>query len=295
MSKASRDTLTSLSQDLSRAVADASVGLVTVHDGRRILSGIIWREGLIVTADEAIQGEEDLKVTLPDDATVSAEMLGRDPSTDVALLKAETGSGAPWTEAVAPPPGALALAIGRGQSGPTATFGVVAEAGGAWTSENGGRIDAMIRLSFTLPHRIEGGAIVSADGGLLGLAAAGPGRQALVIPTTTVERAVSVLSEKGYVARGYLGVSLHPMGRNAPGGALVFDVAADSPAARAGFLIGDIVATWNGEPVQSVRDIARRLGTGSVGEQAKLGLVRAGKTIEKTVVIGERRRERVSQ
>jgi S1-C subfamily serine protease len=277
--------LATLSHATAAAVAAAAERVARLDDGARHLSGLIWSEGLIVTAEECLAGD-DVTATLPDGRAVAAELAGRDPSTDVALLRADTGPPPDWPEAATPAAGALALAVGRGGS-PLAAFGIVAEAGPAWTSSAGGRIDARIRLSFALPHRIEGGAAVDAEGRLLGLAVADPRRRALVIPTSTVARAVAALAAHGYVGRGYLGLALQPL--RGAGGLIVVEVSEGGPAAAAGFLVGDVVTTWDGGPVGSMRALARRLGPETIGQQVKLGVTRAGSPLEVAVTIGERR------
>jgi S1-C subfamily serine protease len=278
----SANPLAALSGALAAAVAAAAARVARIDDGGRQLSGLIWSDGLIVTAEECLAGDE-ATATLPDGRAVPAELAGRDPSTDVALLRADTGPVADWPPAEAAV-GALALAVG---GGPLAAFGIVAEAGPAWTSVAGGRIDARVLLSFALPHRIEGGAAVDAEGRLLGLAVADPRRRALVIPAATVARAVATLAAHGYVGRGYLGLALRPLPGG--GGLIVVEVSADGPAAAAGFLVGDVVTTWNGEPVGSMRALARRLGPDAVGQQATLGVTRAGGGLEVAVAVGERR------
>ena len=284
----STDPLVALSRATAAAVAAASARVVRLAEGGRGLSGLLWSEGLIVAAEECLEGDEGIVATLPDGRTVPAELAGRDPSTDVALLRAETGPVAPWPAAPAPAPGAIVLAVGRGEAGPRAAFGIVAEAGPAWTSSAGGRIDALVRLSFALPRSIEGGAAVDADGALLGLAVADPRRRGLVIPAATVARAVATLAERGYVGRGYLGLALQPL-RARGGGLVCAEVAEDGPAAAAGFVVGDIVTTWDGEPLRSMRDLARRLGPDAVGTRATLGVTRAGAPLDLAVEVGERR------
>jgi S1-C subfamily serine protease len=281
------DALAALSRATEAAVAAAAARVVRLDDGGRGQSGLIWAEGRIVTAEECLAAEDGLGVRLPDGRRVEAELLGRDPTTDVALVAADTGPVADWP--VAPPPavGALALAVGRGGDGPLAALGLVGATGPAWTSAAGGRIDALIRLALPLPHPLEGGAAVDAEGRLLGLAVADPRRRALVIPAATVARAVAALAEKGYVARGYLGLALQPMRRGA-GGLIVVEVEDGGPAAAAGLLVGDIVTTWEGEGLRSMRDLARRLGADSVGRAVRLGLQRAGRAEEVAVTIGER-------
>jgi S1-C subfamily serine protease len=128
--------------------------------------------------------------------------------------------------------------------------------------------------------------VVAPDGTLIGLAVTGPWRRALAIPASTVERAVKVLAEKGYVPRGYLGVGLHPT----RDGAVIVSIEPEGPAAKAGFLVGDIVTTWNGEAIASVGGVSNRLSTGTVGETAKVGVLRGGLANEIPVVIGERPR-----
>jgi S1-C subfamily serine protease len=152
----------------------------------------------------------------------------------------------------------------------------------------GGEIDALITLSVRLSSRSEGGAVVAPDGGLIGMAVTGARRRTLAIPASTIARAVATLAEKGYVPRGWLGVSLHPMGQGA--GAIVVGLEPESPAAKGGFLVGDIVTTWGGAPVQSVGDLAERLSTGTVGATARLGVLRGGNALELDVTIGERPR-----
>jgi S1-C subfamily serine protease len=284
------EPLVALSRATAAAVERAAARVVRVSDGRRRMSGLLWTEGRIVTAEECLAGDEGLSVTLPDGRSVPAELAGRDSSTDVALLTAETGQVEAAAAAAAPAAGALALAVGRGEDGPLAAFGVVAAAGPAWTSAAGGRIDARIRLSFVLPHPLEGGAAIDAAGGLLGLAVADPRRRGLVIPAATVERAVAALAAKGYVGRGYLGLALQPL-RRAGGGLIAVEVEEGGPAAAAGFVVGDIVTTWEGAPLGSMRALARGLGPEAVGRAVRVGVTRGGTPMELTVTVGERRPE----
>jgi S1-C subfamily serine protease len=278
-----------LSDQFAALTADAAPRLVAVHgaDGGQ-LSGIIWRTGLVVTAHEALAGEDDFRVTLADGSSVVAELAGRDPSTDVALLKVATPEFADWQQAGTPAVGSLAVVVGRGEHSPLASFGLVSEIGPAWRSMRGGEIDARITLGLRLSSRAEGGAVIAPHGALIGLAVTGPRRRALAIPASTIERAVAILGEKGYVPRGYLGVSLHPLGKG--DGAIVVGIEPDGPAARAGFVVGDIITTWNGEGVRSVGEVSHRLGAGSVGDAVKLGVLRGGVANEIDVTVGERPR-----
>jgi S1-C subfamily serine protease len=281
------DALAALSAATTAAVAAAAARVVRLDDGGRALSGLIWSEGRIVTAEECLAAEEEVGAHPHDGRVLRAELLGRDPTTDVALLAADTGPVADWPAAPPPAVGALVLVVGRGEHGPLAALAIVGAAGPAWSSAAGGRIDALIRLAAPLPHALEGGAAVDAEGRLIGLAVADPRRRGLVIPHATVGRAVAALAARGYVARGYLGVALQPMRRG--GGLIVVEVEAGGPGAAAGLLVGDIVTTWEGEPLRSMRDLSRRLGSDSVGRSVRLGLTRAGGALDRAVTIGERR------
>ncbi|MDR3472450.1 MAG: S1C family serine protease [Devosia sp.] len=282
--------LAGFSAALAGATARAAARVVVVEGAREALSGVVWRTGLVVTAHEGLSGDEEFFITSADGERRPAILVGRDPSTDVALLKAETGPFEDWPAAATPAAGALALAVGRGQNGPIAAFGPVSESGPAWRSMRGGLIDARLVLGLRLTARIEGGAVIAADGRLIGLAVSGPRRRALAIPASTVERAVATLGDKGYVARGYLGLSLHPIAGTGSTGAIIVGVEADGPAAKAGLVVGDIITTWNGEAIESVGAVSRRLGTDVVGQTAKLGLLRGGNATELDVTIGERPR-----
>ena len=281
--------LAALSASITGLAASIAPRLIAVQgaDGRQ-LSGFIWRTGLAVTAHEALEGEDEIAVLTADGTTATAHLAGRDPSTDVALLKFETGEFADWPAAALPLPGALALIAGRGEESLIASLASVTEVGPAWRSMRGGEIDARITLNLRLSGRSEGGVVVAPDGALIGMAVTGAHRRTLAIPASTIARAVATLNEKGYVPRGWLGVSLHPMGQG--GGAIVVGIEAESPAAKGGFLVGDIITTWEGEPVDTVAGVADRLSAGTVGHTIKLGVLRGGSALELDVAIGERPR-----
>jgi S1-C subfamily serine protease len=278
-----------LSDALAAATEGAARRVALLHDGSSTLSAILWADGLVVTAEETLGRDEGLRLVLPDGREAAGELAGRDPSSDVALIRAETGPVAAWEAAAVPAAGALALAVGRGAAGPVAALAPVAESGPEWRSARGGRIDALIRLGAVMPRRLEGGAVVAADGRLIGLAAADPRRRGLAIPAATVGRAVAALAVRGYVARGYLGLGLQPL--RGGGGLLVVEVAAGGPGAAAGLVVGDVIADWDGEAAGGMRALARRLGPDAVGARVRLGLVRAGAPAEATLTIGERPRD----
>jgi S1-C subfamily serine protease len=282
--------LSDLSDDAAALAERVSPRIVAVRgaDGRSS-SGFVWRTGLVVTAEEALEGEDEAEVLLADGKAQKAALLGRDPSTDVALLKLETGTFDEWAAATAAKPASLALIAGRAQGSLLAALTAVSDVGPAWRSLRGGEIDAEIGLATRLGSRSEGAAIVAPDGSLIGMGVSSPRRRALVIPASTIARAVKTLEEKGYVPRGWLGVMLHPVGTGA--GAIVLGVEEKSPAEKAGLLVGDVITTWNGETVGSVGDMAQRLAAGTLNSTVKLGVLRAGNARDIEVSLGERPRQ----
>jgi S1-C subfamily serine protease len=295
------DLLSAFSNRLAEIVSQAAPGVVAIEGRRRFTSsGFIWRAGVVVTADEALDTEEDIAVLLPDGRRVAATLAGRDPSTDIAVLRIEEKGIAPvrLNTTDTPLPGHVALAVGRRPEGAIANFGLVSVAGGPWRSMRGGQLDRFIRLDLRLDPRAEGGAVLDTTGSAIGMAVLGPRRSVLAIPATTIERVAEQLIAKGRIARGYLGLGLQPVRLDEalarsltlpePRGTIVVSVDPQGPGARAGILLGDVVAKWNGEPVRGVRDVFRRLGPDTVGQTVALTIVRAGQATSANVTIGER-------
>jgi S1-C subfamily serine protease len=192
-------------------------------------------------------------------------------------------------------PGHVVLAIGNHEGARVASLGVVATVGGPWHSLRGGTIDNLIRVDLVLSPAAEGGALIDAEGRIVGMAVLGPRRRVLAIPTSTIDRVVDQLLAKGHVFRGYLGAGLQPVRRGRPSqpsssgrGVLVVSIDPDGPAARAGLLVGDIVISWNAKPVDRVREVMQFLRADSAGSTVDLGLIRGGAPMGVKVVIGER-------
>jgi S1-C subfamily serine protease len=192
----------------------------------------------------------------------------------------------------------MVLAVGNHEGSPLAALGIIALATGPWYSARGGTIDNFIRLDLALSPVGEGGALVGTHGQVMAATVLGPRHRAIAIPASTIERAVDQLLARGQVFRGYLGAGLRPVGRgrgsggsaaSAEGrGVLVVSIDPDGPSRRAGLLLGDIVTSWNGQPIDRVRDVMHLLGPESAGATVNLGLTRGGAPAALEVVIGER-------
>ena len=291
MSKAeSTVALQTFSSAISDLGARAAPSVVAVHSHRSRSSGFIWRPGLIVTADEALADEGEISVTLPGGESLPATLAGRDPSTDIALLRVDRANLQPaWLGPVTAAAGVLAIVVGSQDGSPTAALGVVSFAGGGWRSLRGGEIDNRIELDASMRRSNEGGLALDATGRAFGMAVFGPRRRVLVIPSATIDRVAAKLDTHGRIPRGYLGLALQPVRLDGEGvGAMVMSVDANGPGAAAGMRQGDVIVAWDGEVIQSVRALLRALGPDSVGETIRLGLKRAGEPMEVNLQIGER-------
>jgi S1-C subfamily serine protease len=191
----------------------------------------------------------------------------------------------------------LALAFGAdGAGGVRARLGIVNVAGPEWASRHGGRIDRYIVLDLELGRAEEGGPVLDASGARLGISTFGPRGRVLVIPGVTVERVLPALLKEGRIARGWLGVALHPVAvpdalhaeAGQPAGAMVMSIAAGGPAAKAGIVAGDIVLTVNGAPARSLRRIAAELTGERIGRSAELRVIRGGAVLSLQASIEER-------
>lgn len=282
--------LSDLSRDLSILVARLGRQVVSVRSAGGAASGFAWRDGLVVTADEALESEEGLSVVTAE-GTLPATLVGRDPSTDVALLRVEGALPAPLPldAGGSRAAGEVALAVGRDGEGPVAAMGILGAAGPAWRSLRGGTIDARLRLDLRLPRAAEGGLVADAEGRPYGMAVFGPRRAALVIPAATIERVAPRLVEKGRVARGYLGLGLQPVAVEGGGaGVVVVSVDPEGPGRRAGVIQGDIIRHVDGEPLGSMRAMLARLGPDSVGQALDLGILRGGASLSVSLTVAER-------
>lgn len=299
------NTLIDFSNELAGAVELGGKGVVAVQEGGRSgVSGTIWRTGLVVTAEHTIRGRNAVTLVLPSGKTASAMVVGRDPSTDLALLKiADAPSAmAEFGDASQLKIGNVVLALGRrGEKGLTASYGIVSAVGGAWRTWQGGKIDQWLRLDLNPYPGFSGGPLVDAAGRVLGINTSGPRRTVMTIPRSTVDRVVDQLLSTGRIARGYIGLGGQPvmisaavrekLGLQQSQGMLVITIGADGPAERAGVTVGDIILAANGNPVAEPADLLASLDPDMVGNKLMLRVLRGGAPTDVSVTVGERERE----
>lgn len=301
------NSLVALSNELAAAVEAAGKTVVAVHARPRVSSsGVHWQPGVIVTAEHTLRRDEDIRVTLADGRTVPAEIAGRDPGTDLAVLRVEAPD-QPTIHLTEPgefKTGNLALSVGRSQeTGVIAALGVISGLSGPWHTWRGGKIDRFIRLDVGLYTGSSGGVAVNAAGELIGIPTAGLSRtSALAIPVQTIQRVVAAILEKGHVARGYLGVGFQPvalpehlkgqLSTSQKSGLIVLSAEPDSPAGQAGIVIGDVILALDGKPVADTDDVQAVLGAEYVGKPIAASLFRGGALLQLTITIGERPRRR---
>ncbi|HEU0028355.1 MAG TPA: trypsin-like peptidase domain-containing protein [Ktedonobacterales bacterium] len=299
-------TLSAFSDQLANAVERASHSIVTVAARpRQSASGVLWQAGsevVIVTADHVVEREDDIAITLPDGRQTKATLIGRDPSTDLAVLRlaGDLGVGAaPITVSDALRVGHLALAIGRPtEGGPRVSFGVVSSIEGPRRSWQGAQIEGIIFADVTLYPGFSGGPLVDLEGRFVGLNSSRLTRQSAALPVATIRRVVSTLQTHGRVRRGYLGVATQQVplsaalaqaaGVTQDSALLVVTVEGDSPAEKGGLLMGDIIVSVSGQPATSVDALRAALAAIAPGQPLMVRALRGGQRTETTLVVGER-------
>jgi serine protease DegQ len=295
------DTLAALSDGMADAVDNVAASVVKVNGRRRRSgSGVVFAQNKVLTASHVLEREEDLSVETADGRTLTARFAGRDHSTDLAVLDVEGLEVEPATPAEAEARvGQISLAVGshsRGE-GPRATLGVVSAVGGPIRTRRGPRLERYIQTDATPYPGFSGGPLIDVRGNVLGILVSGWGRgAAFAIPADIAWRTAGTLSERGTVKRGYLGILSQPvrlpdgqsLGLTQRGGLLVVGVEDGSPAGRGGLIVGDILATLDGQPVEDTDDLLALLAGDRVGSSVPVKLVRGGELAEVEITVGER-------
>lgn len=264
---------------------------------RAHLGAILWQHDVLVTSEQSLPDRDALEAVLADGSCIPGKLAGRDPSTNVAVIRLERSIRAPALSASVPQIGCLVIAAGSDGGGrPSARLGMVNAIGPEWHSMRGGRIEARIQLDIRLAASEEGGPAFDGGGGWLGMTTFGPRGQVLVIPAATVERIAPALLASGHVPQGWLGVALRPVAvpdelRETAGEAsalMVMSLTPEGPAAKAGVVAGDIILSIDDTSARRVRGVLAHLGSDSIGKRVSLRIIRGGGIITLEAAITER-------
>jgi S1-C subfamily serine protease len=292
--------------ELSDALADAAQGAgastLMVNARKRLpASGIAYSKELVLTANHVVERDEDISVVLPDGNEHSAEVAGRDPGSDLALLKLARGSASPAAVTKTPARvGQLVLALGRPSTeGIQAALGTVSAIAGPLRSHRGGMLARYIRTDSIPYPGFSGGPLVAADSSVLGLNTSGLTRgAAITIPADLAWKIAETLAKHGRVRLGYLGIRSQPveipaasqeaLKREQAVGLLLVGVEKNSPAEKGGLMVGDILVGMGGTPVSHHDELFALLTGEAAGQSAVIDVLRAGQPQVVNVVIGER-------
>lgn len=295
--------LIALSDAMVAAVEKAGAATLMVNARRRMpASGVAYAPDLILTADHVLERDEDIRVGLPDGSQVPATLAGRDPGSDLALLRLESALAA-QAEPVPQPArvGQLVLALGRpSPQGIQASLGVVSAINGPLRTGRGSLLEQYLRTDAIPYPGFSGGPLVDAAGRVAGINTSGLARGAsLAIPAGLAWSLAGILVQHGHIQRGFLGVRSQPvaipaaqqqaLGREQASGLLLVGVETDSPAEAGGLLIGDIIVAIAGNLVTDPDELAASLTGSVVGKPTPVEVVRGGKPATITVTIGERK------
>lgn len=294
--------LGALSDQFAKAIAQAGQSVVSVFGRHRFpSSGIQWRPGVIVTANHTIERDEELAILLPEGQTVPVVLVGRDPNTDLAVLRSEASFPvATIADASQVQVGHLVLAVGRAGDGDlSASMGVISAVGSTWLGRRGRRSESVFRPDLTFYPGFSGGALIDVSGQVIGLNTSGLSRRMdLTIPANRVEQVIDQLLATGRIPRGYLGVGMQPvrisprlqqgLGLAQDGGVIVLSVESDSPADRSGLMVGDVLLKLDEGTVSDTSDVLALLTPDRIGRTIAVDLVRGGSKVQLTLTIGER-------
>jgi S1-C subfamily serine protease len=295
-------TLSEFSEALSSAVEKAGASTVLVDARKRYpASGIAYAEDLILTADHVVTREENIRVILPDGRSLAATMAGRDPGSDLSVLRLAEKALTPASTSDAVKVGQLVLALGRPDAkGMQASWGIVTSISGPTRTFRGGMLDEYIRTETTPYPGFSGGPLINTEGEVLGLNTSGLTRgSSLTIPVKVAWPVAEALAKNGSVKRGYLGVRTQPveipeqarqgLRREQNHGLLVLWLEEEGPAAKGGLIVGDILVAVKGQAVGDPDDLFATLSGDTVGQAIPVEVLRGGRPETVNVTVGERK------
>lgn len=295
--------LSELSSQLAAAVESAGRSIVAIHARRRIpSSGIIWRDGVIVSASHTVRSEGEISVTLADGESVKATIAGRDSATDLIVLRVKGNSAAkaaPRADASALRVGSLVLAVGRPGRDVSASFGIISAVGEGWRTWQGARIDRVLRLDLAVYDGFSGGPLVDASGGVLAINNSALARGTpLALPAVAVDRVVDELLERGHVRRPFIGIAVQPVALSAAltkqhqisgdRGLLIVSIGDNSPAEQGGVLIGDVLLEAGARRLSRPDDLLDALSETAQAAAVNLTVLRGGAMKTLSITPGDR-------
>ena len=262
---------------------------------------VISEDGYIVTNNHVIDGADQIQIEFFNRDTLDAEVVGTDPTTDIALLKVESDKPLPFVsfgDSDKTRVGDWVMAVGNplGQ-GFSVSSGIVSARGRALS----GSYDDFIQTDAAINRGNSGGPLFDMDGEVVGVNTAilspngGSIGIGFAMSSTVVKGVVDQLKEFGETRRGWLGVRIQDvtedmaeaLGLDATAGAMVTDVP-EGPAAAAGVQPGDVILSFDGKTVTDTRELVRRVGAAPVGKEVRMTVFRDGKTRSLAVTLGRR-------
>ncbi len=303
MSNEQLNDLGKLSTALAALVEKTAGAVVAVKAGAyRTASGISLGNDLFAVASHSLRREERIPIYSASGGQAHATVLGRDPGIDLAILKAEGLTGTPL-EAAKPEslkPGMLAAVVGLTTDvGATASLGVLGAVGPGRRIWRGGTLDAFLRVDANVYPSQAGAAVVTSEGEWIGMVTPALSRHSvLAVPVSTIQRIANELQQQGRIRQGYLGVGVQPVAvvraeskEGQKTGLIVLSVEADSPAEKAGVLLGDVLLQFDGKPMTDVDELHAALRGEIVGRKVKAAIWRGGSAIDLEIAIEERGRK----
>jgi len=284
------NSLAELSSMLSDAVDRAASYIVAIHARRRIpSSGVVWRDGVIVSASHTVRRDGTVRITLPDGNNAEATVAGRDAVTDLVILRAPGLSlaAAPRAESRASAVGSLVLAVGRPGRNVSASFGIVSAVREGWRTETGERIDGLLRLDLAVYDGFSGGPLVAPSGAVVGVNNSAFARGgAAALPAAVVDSVVDELLARGHMRRPFIGVGVHPVAVGAAAARryklphevalIVVSLAEGEPADLAGLQLGDLLVGIADQPLGRPSDLRDALTNVPDGASIDVAVLRAG-------------------
>lgn len=295
--------LSDFSNILTSAAEKGGASTVLVDARKRYpASGIAYAEDLVLTADHVITREEnEIKVGLQDGKSLKATIAGRDPGSDLAILRLAEKALTPAKTSEDVKVGQLVLAVGRpSDAGIQASWGIVTAIAGPTRTHRGGMLDKYVKTETTPYPGFSGGPLLNTEGEVLGLNTSGLSHNSsLTIPVSVAWRIADALAKHGSVKRGYLGVRTQPveipeaarsaLKRDQKSGLLVLWLEENGPAQKGGLFVGDTIVAIGGRSASDPDDLFAALTSDTVGKPIAVDVLRGGKPETVNVTVGERK------